>query len=57
MVEKEDLELDFDMFEPTVSAFAELFSEREKMKVRGIFILGMQRLCTFSGKVFWHSRI
>ena len=33
VVEKEDLELGFDVFEPSVSAFAELFSEREKMKV------------------------
>ena len=33
MVEKEELELDFDVFEPSVSVFAELFSEREKMKV------------------------
>lgn len=38
MVEKEDLDLDFDMFEPTVSAFAELFSEREKMKAWNDFI-------------------
>lgn len=38
MVEKEDLELDFDMFEPTVSAFAELFSEREKMKAWNDFV-------------------
>ncbi|KAK3095415.1 hypothetical protein FSP39_014400 [Pinctada imbricata] len=33
MVEKEDgFELDFDICEPTVSAFAELFAEQEKMK-------------------------
>jgi uncharacterized surface protein with fasciclin (FAS1) repeats len=33
MVEKEDIELDFNIFEPTISAFAELFNEHEKMKV------------------------
>ena len=33
MVEIDDIELDFDVFEPSVSAFAELFTEREKMKV------------------------
>ena len=33
MVEKDELDLDFDIFEPTMSAFAELFTEREKMKV------------------------
>lgn len=38
MVEKEELELDFDVFEPTVSAFAELFSEREKMKAWNDFV-------------------
>ena len=33
MVEKDELDLDFDILEPTMSAFAELFTEREKMKV------------------------
>jgi len=38
MVEKGDAELDFDMFEPSMSVFAELFAEREKMQVGDQFI-------------------
>ena len=33
MVEIEDLELDFNMFEPSMSVFAELLTEKEKMQV------------------------
>ena len=33
MVENEDLELDFNMFEPSMSVFAELLTEKEKMQV------------------------
>lgn len=38
MVEKDDLELDFNVFEPSMSVFAELFSEREKMQVWNDFV-------------------
>lgn len=38
MVEIDDIELDFDVFEPSVSAFAELFTEREKMKAWNDFV-------------------
>ncbi|XP_060596853.1 R3H domain-containing protein 4-like [Ruditapes philippinarum] len=38
MVEKEDIELDFNIFEPTISAFAELFNEHEKMKAWNDFV-------------------
>ncbi|KAL4235737.1 nucleic acid binding [Mactra antiquata] len=38
MVEKEDLELDFNIFEPSFSAFAELFNEREKMNAWNDFV-------------------
>lgn len=34
LAEKEDsIDLDFDIFEPSMSAFAELFNEKEKMQV------------------------
>lgn len=38
MVEKEDIELDFNIFEPSVTAFTELFNEREKMKAWNDFV-------------------
>ncbi|XP_062620516.1 R3H domain-containing protein 4-like [Saccostrea cucullata] len=39
MAEKEDsFELDFDIFEPTISAFAELFNEKEKMQAWNSFV-------------------
>ncbi|XP_053393756.1 R3H domain-containing protein 4-like [Mercenaria mercenaria] len=38
MVEKEDIELDFNIFEPSISAFAELFNEHEKMKAWNDFV-------------------
>lgn len=39
LVEKEDLEFDLcSIFEPSMSVFAELFMEREKMKVRNSYL-------------------
>ncbi|XP_048760634.1 R3H domain-containing protein 4-like [Ostrea edulis] len=39
MVEKDDsVELDFDIFEPSMSAFTELFNEKEKMQVWNDFV-------------------
>lgn len=39
LAEKEDsIDLDFDIFEPSMSAFAELFNEKEKMQVWNEFV-------------------
>ncbi|WAR24782.1 R3HD4-like protein [Mya arenaria] len=38
MVESNDAELDFNMFEPSMSVFAELFAEKEKMQAWNDFI-------------------
>ncbi|KAL3869423.1 hypothetical protein ACJMK2_042107 [Sinanodonta woodiana] len=38
LAEKEDIELDFDVFEPSMSVFAELFSEKEKMEAWNNFV-------------------
>lgn len=45
MVEKDDsVELDFDIFEPSMSAFTELFNEKEKMQVNDI-MKSTQSIC------------
>ncbi|KAK3579860.1 hypothetical protein CHS0354_025764 [Potamilus streckersoni] len=38
LAEKEDIELDFDVYEPSMSVFAELFSEKEKMEAWNNFV-------------------
>ena len=67
MVENEDLELDFNMFEPSMSVFAELLTEKEKMQVFALLCnrlsgtigymynnkyVFMQCLCCFVWKCF-----
>lgn len=53
LAEKEDsIDLDFDIFEPSMSAFAELFNEKEKMQVtediedkKWLILIRTQKVC------------